>query len=74
MEPTSFHSGANTSAGQTHGAHVDDDGKKKGVCLDPAFFNKPFLVVMTTQILLRLLVWEIECAENGRTWWSEDAT
>lgn len=43
----SFHSGANTSGGQIHGVHVDDDDKKNWECLDPAFFNKPHHVGMT---------------------------
>lgn len=73
MEPTSFHSGANTSRGQIHGAHVDDGGRKKrGVCLDPAFFNQPYHVGMTNQVLLRLFVWERACAEKALIWWSED--
>lgn len=31
MEPTSFHSEANTSRGQIHGANGEDDDKKKAL-------------------------------------------
>lgn len=73
MEPMSFHSGANTSGGQIHGVHVDDDDKKNWECLDPAFFNKPHHVGMTQpNIVVRV------CLRNSMRWkrllwWSQDA-
>lgn len=73
MEPTSFHSGANTSGGQIHGVHVDDDDKKRESAYIRLSLISPIMLEWHNQILLCLFVSEIACDGKGLWWWSQDA-